>query len=98
MFLLPFINNKITAAGISGVKVLLRGVDIGEDGNKRNDETQNPDSNNQGNYNVATENKQSLFVQGVILFYICQRMQIKKIINHHGIVGNEFSQSIYFFI
>ena len=45
-FNLPFIDDKVTGTGISCVKKVLSGVNVGEDGDKGDDETENPDANN----------------------------------------------------
>ena len=52
---LPFVDHKVALAGDDPGQVLRGGVDVGEDGDEGDDEAQDPDADNQGNHNVATE-------------------------------------------
>ena len=53
--IIPFIDDEITCAGVPRIQELLCCVNIREDRNKGNDEAQNPNSNYQGDDNIAAE-------------------------------------------
>ena len=55
MFHLPLIDHKITFAFSSFLNELLGGVDVGKDGNKGDDEAEDPDSNDERNHNPPGE-------------------------------------------
>ena len=52
---LPLIDHKITLAFCPFLYELLGGVDVGEDGNKCNDEAEDPDCNNERDNNTPAE-------------------------------------------
>ena len=53
--IIPFIDDEITCAGVPRIQEFLCCVNIREDRNKGNDEAQDPNSNYQGDDNIAAE-------------------------------------------
>ena len=52
---LPFVDHKVALAGDDPGQVLRGGVDVGEDGDEGDDETEDPSRKNQGNHNISAE-------------------------------------------
>ena len=52
---LPLIDHKLTLALSPLLYELLGGVDVGEDGDKCNDEAEDPDGNDEGDNNTPAE-------------------------------------------